>query len=137
MKCLRWLCVSLGIVLLIGGGDPAKAYDPAERETIARISGASDAFVHGVVTGIRYTETNGRPVTITTLEIEDTYFSIGEAANVESEVAVVTPGGRVTNEDGEEVSVRALNSPNLVEGRAYLAYLRWNESLQAFTFVLF
>jgi hypothetical protein len=103
-----------------------------ERETLQMISGASDAFVYGEVTDITYIDADGKPMTAHRLEVAEVYADKTDTLASGGTVTIMTAGGFITNQAGEEVKVRALNSPELSEGTTYLAYLRKDEALDAF-----
>jgi len=72
------------------------------------------------------------PLTINELDVKEVYFDKTGNIAVGDTITVITEGGFITNENGEEIRVRSLNSPELTEETTYIMYLRWVPDLDGF-----
>ena len=132
MKHLKLFYLIVIPILLLSIGSYSIAYEPMEDETITKISKLSDTFLYGSIKGIAYLN-EGRPITINKVEIKDIFFDRTGRVSIGDDIDVITRGGFFTDDSGKRVKIKELNAPELVKGTAYIIYLRWDSSRDAFT----
>ena len=118
--------------LLLSSTYMSMAYEPAEDETISKISDLSDAFIMGTIEEITYENLDGRPFTVHKVAVRDVFFDRIDVLSNADEINIYTEGGYLSTQSGQTVRVKSLIDPELVIGKTYIFYLRRIEFLNSF-----
>ncbi|MBI4710177.1 MAG: hypothetical protein HY759_03610 [Nitrospirae bacterium] len=132
MKYLR-ACniILLAVIILILYSNFLAAYEPAEGETIIKISKQSDAFIFGIVKDMA-DSAGKKPTSLYKVEIKDIYFDRIGKIKLGDVIDVVSRVGFIFDHTGRKVKIKELNAPDLIIGSDYIIYLLWDESQNAF-----
>lgn len=132
MRYGKWIFSILLTILVLPLSGISMGYEPMPGLTMMKISDLSDTFLSGVVKAVYPDNDSSIPLTINELFVKEVYFDKTGNVAVGDTITVITEGGFITNENGEEIRVRSLNSPELAEETSYIMYLRWVPDLDGF-----
>ena len=132
IKHSKQTCIIIFLVILLTlCSNYLEAYEPAEGETIIKISKQSDVFIFGVVKDIAYIG-GKKPTSLYKVEIKDIYFDRIGKIKLGDVIDVVSRVGFISDNTGRKIKIKELNAPDLIIGSNYIIYLLWDESQNAF-----